>query len=413
MPSSMLMPTAPATNRHLRIDALRGLAVFGILLVNVWSFVWGFEPLRYGVLPADATLADILSVAFVAFVAFFAEQKFYPIFAFLFGAGFALVTQSTKRRTGSWGDAKRLYRRRLQWLLGCGVLHGTLIWFGDILTLYAIAGFWVLLGLVGARLRTVTASLRNWALVFGLLLLTGFFLNLWLLNGNELQAQGRAMYDSVQASHLVYTQGTLAAIAWQRLNDYVAVTMQSILIIPHVAILFLLGVLAVRLRWLTQPERHRTLWRRVLAIGLVVGIPFNLMWATMVLGEAIDPLHPARLDYSLYSWLPVGGTSLAAAYVAVFMLAGDGIMRHVQHWLAPVGRMALTNYLMQSLLCALLLQGAGFGLGATLPPAGWLAIAGAIMLVQLLLSRWWLSHHPQGPVENWHRRWIARDPAAR
>lgn len=404
------MSNASVTERQLRIDALRGLAVFGILLVNVWSFVWGFETLRYGVLPADATLADILSVAFVAF---FAEQKFYPIFAFLFGAGFALVTQSTRRRTGSWGDAKRLYRRRLQWLLACGVLHGTLIWFGDILTLYAIAGFWVLMGLVGARLRTVTASLRNWALVFGLLLLTGFFLNLWLLNGNELQAQGRAMYDSVQTSHLVYTQGTLAAIAWQRLNDYVAVTMQSILIVPHVAILFLLGVLAVRLRWLTQPERHQKLWRRVLAIGLLIGIPFNLMWATMILGEAIDPLHPVRLDYSLYSWLPVGGASLAAAYVAAFMLAGGGIMRHLQHWLAPVGRMALTNYLMQSLLCALLLQGAGFGLGAKLPPAGWLAIAGAIMLAQLFFSRWWLSHHRQGPVEYLHRRRIARDPAAR
>lgn len=404
------MSNVSVTDRHLRIDALRGLAVFGILLVNVWSFVWGFEPLRYGVLPADATLADILSVAFVAF---FAEQKFYPIFAFLFGAGFALVTQSIKRRTGSWGDARRLYRRRLKWLLGCGVLHGTLIWFGDILTLYSITGFWVLMGMVGARLRTITASLRNWALVFGLLLLSGFFLNLWLLNGNELQAQGRAMLDSVQASHLVYTQGSLAAIAWQRIGDYVAVTMQSILIVPHVAILFLFGVLAVRLGWLTQPQRHRTLWRRVLMIGLTIGIPFNLAWASMVLGEAIDPLHPSPLDYALYSWLPVGGASLGAAYVAVFMLADGHVMRSMQRLLAPVGRMALSSYLMQSLLCAILLQGAGFAWGATLPPAGLLALAGAIMLAQLLFSHWWMAHRPQGPVENWHRRWIARDASAR
>ena len=81
-------PTPTTYSRHAHIDALRGIAVFGILLVNVFSFIWGFNALRYGVLPANASLFDILSVAFVAF---FAEQKFYPIFAFLFGASFVLI----------------------------------------------------------------------------------------------------------------------------------------------------------------------------------------------------------------------------------------------------------------------------------------------------------------------------------
>ena len=117
-------PTPTTYSRHAHIDALRGIAVFGILLVNVFSFIWGFNALRYGVLPANASLFDILSVAFVAF---FAEQKFYPIFAFLFGASFVLITRSATQKLGRWSDAELLYRRRMKWLLACGVVHGTLI----------------------------------------------------------------------------------------------------------------------------------------------------------------------------------------------------------------------------------------------------------------------------------------------
>lgn len=393
-------------DRSERIDALRGLAVFGILLVNIWSFVWGFEPLRYGILQPDATLADMLSIAFVAF---FAEQKFYPVFAFLFGASFVLITQSIKRKTGKWSDAKRLYRRRLRWLLGCGVLHGTLVWFGDILTLYSIAGFWVLAGLAGARLRTLTASLRNWTIVFVVLLASGFLLNVLLLNAGSMATQAEAATASVQRANFIYIYGSLSGIAWQRLNDYLAVTMQSVFILPHVAVLFLLGALSVRRRWLTQPWRHRAFWRRTQLIGFAIGVPFNLLWATLKLTEAIDPLNPSMLDYALYSLLAVGGSCLAAAYVATLMLAGDNVMRPLQAWLAPVGRMALTHYLTQSLVCAVLLQGFGFGLGATLSPSGLMALAFGIMLLQALWSRWWLARHEQGPLEILSRRMINRD----
>jgi uncharacterized protein len=213
----------------------------------------------------------------------------------------------------------------------------------------------------------------------------------------------------VQAANFIYTHGGIFSIAWQRLNDYVAVTTQSIFIVPHVAVLFLLGVLSVRRRWLTQPWRHRTFWRRTQLIGFVIGIPFNLFWATLKLTEVIDPLNPSMLDYALYSLLALGGSCLAAAFVATFMLAGDGIMRPLQAWLAPVGRMALTHYLTQSLLCVILLQGFGFGLGATLSPSGLLTMAFAIMLLQMLWSRWWLTRHEQGPLEILSRRMINRD----
>lgn len=397
------LSTQPHTSRSSRIDALRGIAVFGILLINVWSFIWGFESLRYGVLPATASIFDVLAVAFSAF---FAEQKFYPIFAFLFGAGFVMVTRSLKQSLGQWSDAERLYRRRLKWLLACGVLHGTLIWFGDILTVYAIAGFLVLAGLTGARLRKVRKHLRVWTIVFLALLLANFLLGMQMMSPAAMQQQAINVVAAVEAGRLVYTEGNLFTIGIQRIGDYLSVTTQSLFILPHIAVLFLLGVVSVRLGWLTQPARHTKFWRRVQWTGFALGIPFNLAWATMVVAETIDPLHPSIYSFLLYAWLPVGASCLAAAYVATILLAKEAVGRWLDKWMAPVGKMVLTHYLTQSLLCSILIQGFGFGLGATWPPAGWLALAFAIMLLQLFLSRWWLARHAQGPVETLWRRYV-------
>ncbi|MNJ87784.1 hypothetical protein D3C87_53160 [compost metagenome] len=393
----------PGKDRYAHIDALRGIAVFGILLVNIWSFIWGFNSLRYGVLPVTATLFDVLSVAFVAF---FAEQKFYPIFAFLFGASFVLITRSARQTLGRWSEAEQLYRRRMKWLLACGIVHGVLIWFGDILTVYAIAGFWVLSGLANARLSKVRKHLYVWLGVFFALLLLNFFLGTQLFSADDLAAQSKNEVYGVEAARTIYTTGGYFSIALQRIRDYVSVTTQSVFILPHIAVLFLLGVMSVRCGWLTQPWRHTHLWRRVRLIGFAIGIPFNLAWATLILTEAIDPLHPSPYSYIAYAWLPVGGVCLAAAYVACLMLAGPALQRWLADWLAPVGRMALTNYLMQSLLCSILIQGFGFGLGASLPPAGWLSIAFGVMLLQLFVSRWWLGTHTQGPLEALSRRYI-------
>lgn len=394
-------PSAQCKERNERIDALRGLAVFGILLVNLWSYVWGFESMRYGVLSPDASLFDVMAVAFTAF---FAEQKFYPIFAFLFGASATLIAQSAHRQDGRWSEARRLYRRRLQWLLACGILHGTLIWFGDILTVYAIVGWWVLLGVIGVRARTLLWHLRLWLLGFVLLLGVNLWLSMQPLSAETEYGLITSTVANVEAARAVYTGGNFIAIGSQRLQDYVAVTTQSILIVPHLALLFLLGAWSVRRGWLTRPQRHRGLWRRTLAAGLLVGIPFNLLWAVLRVMEAIDPLQPWRWDYTMVALLPVGGSFLAAAFVAAFMLAGPALMHGLQALLAPVGRMALSNYLMQSLLGVLLFQ--GFRLGQTLPPAQWMAIAFAIMLLQIVCSRWWLARHAQGPVEAISRRFI-------
>src|SRR5690606_3872457 len=131
-----------------------------------------------------------------------------------------LIARAIRRRSGRWDEARRLYRRRLLWLLACGVLHGTLIWFGDILTLYGLLGCVVLLGTVGVRARTLLLRLRLWLLAFFALLGVGLWLSLHPLSGDEQAALALAAVDGVEASRQILTQGGWLAIAQLRLQDY-------------------------------------------------------------------------------------------------------------------------------------------------------------------------------------------------
>lgn len=390
---------AAANPRRLaHIDVLRGMAVFGILLVNVWSFVWGFGALRYGAVAGPSWLdrGAIFAVALLA------EQKFYPIFAFLFGAGFALQTRSLQRRLRDQRLVHAALRHRFKWLLGCGMLHGLLLWAGDILTVYGTAGF-LLLRLLDARLRVVRASLRNWGLLWLIVVAASVALSLPSSGpdaDHARQEQAIAYIEDAQEARAIYTGGTAGEVAAQRLSDYLAVTSGSLLLVPHLMVLFLLGICSVRLGWLTAPRRHALLWRRVRGIGLLVGLPLNLAWAAAAVSEAANPLAAPVYGELAYALLPVSGSLLAAAYVATLLLARGSMMRRASAWLAPVGSMSLTNYLMQSLLGVCLLQGTALGMHAS--RAGLMLVALAIMLLQLLASRWWLARYPQGPME-----WLA------
>jgi uncharacterized protein len=132
--------TALRHPRSQRIDIVRGIAVFGILLINVWGFIYG-HGLRFGVPGPDASLID---QAVIFFCSAFADSKARPLFAFLFGAGFSLLMDRLCQGPGGIDAAKLTYQRRIRWLLACGVLHGVLLWAGDILTWYALIGFWLL-----------------------------------------------------------------------------------------------------------------------------------------------------------------------------------------------------------------------------------------------------------------------------
>lgn len=379
----------------LQLDVLRGIAVFGILLVNIWGFAWGTLSLRYGTLPTPAPWPDQAAIGLVAALA---EFKFYPIFAYLFGAGFALQTRSLKQRLGSWDAARAAYSKRLRWLLVIGLLHGLLVWSGDVLSSYAISGM-LILSLASSR----PALVRNIAW----LLSGGFLLFMCLLYpvspGGSAADTARELHDFAQR-YAIYTQGSYLEAATLRLRDYGMQMLFVIVMLPHIIIFFLLGILSVRLGWLTAPQRHRQLWRRVCWVGLGVGLPFNLLAGAAILWQTADPYQTRFNTPLLGLMLYAGGPLLAAGYVAALMRAGPAVLQRIGRILAPVGRMALTNYLIQSLLGTWLLQGWGLGWGAQLRPVQLVALALAIMAGQVLLSRWWLAHYAQGPCEALWRR---------
>ena len=379
---------------------LRGIAVFGILLVNIWGFAWGTISLRYGTLPAQPPVPDQLGIFLVAALAQF---KFYPIFAYLFGAGFALQTRSLKRQLGSWEQAQTAYRRRLRWLLVFGLLHGFLVWSGDVLTSYAVAGM-LILPLAAARLSRVRN--RAWLVAGGFLL----FMCLLIPAGRQGGAPDTAQeLQNFAARFAIYTQGNAWAVAKLRANDFLVSLLYATVMLPHIIVLFLLGILSVRVGWLTRPQRHRRLWRWVCGVGLGAGLPFNLLAAWAVTAQVVDPYQQV-FDAALFeALLFAGGPVLAAGYVAALMLAGPVVLRSLAAWLAPVGRMALSNYLLQSLLGTWLLQGSGLGWGAAIRPAEMLGLAVLVMAGQVLLSRCWLRYFRQGPMEALWRR-LARLP---
>ena len=381
--------------RLAQLDVLRGMAVFGILLVNIWGFAWGTLSLRYGTLPAPAPWLD---QAAIFMVAAFAEFKFYPIFAFLFGAGFALHTRSLRQQLGGWPAAQAAYKRRLRWLLLIGLLHGLLVWSGDVLSSYALGGM-LILSLASRRLRRI----RNlaWLLAGGFLL---FMALLYPASPGMTEIDTTRQLQEFAGRYAIYTQGSLLAVAALRVRDYGMQMLFVIVMLPHVIVLFSLGILSVRLGWLTEPQRHRQVWRRVLAVGLGLGLPFNLLAATALLQQIIDPYQTNYNSMLFELLLYAGGPLLAAGYVAALMLAGPALMAALARWLAPVGRMALSNYLAQSLLGTFLLQGWGLAWGARLRPIEMLALALAIMVAQIVISRCWLARFRQGPVEALWRR---------
>ncbi|HEY0064366.1 MAG TPA: DUF418 domain-containing protein [Telluria sp.] len=385
--------------RSARIDALRGFAVFGILLVNIWGFVYGFALLRYPSATGAMTLADQVIVFFVTA---FAEQKFYPIFSFLFGAGFVLQTGG-RRTPGAALDAVRArYLRRVRWLLACGVVHGTLIWFGDILTSYALLGFW-LVQFAGRRLSSL------WRALWILVALNAVILVLYgvmVVDAADLSLQeGVAALYSAQYTHALYTQGDWMDVARQRLGDYLATLSVGWIILPRIALLFMLGVVAARMGCLTRPRRQRRFWRAVGLLALCVGLPLNLWAAAGTVGAALHPFAVPPWAGLASALQEVAGPLLGAGYVAAFMLARGTLAA----WLVPVGRMALSNYLMQSLLLMLVLQGCGFGLGKVLSYTGLMLLATAIVALQILFSHWWMARHAMGPVEAWWRTYTKRE----
>jgi uncharacterized protein len=378
------------------LDVLRGLAVCGILIGNMqWFSGYGFMP---AAIARQSPFGDQLT-HFLVWV--FVEGKFYSIFSFLFGFGFALQIARAEER----GDLKAsLFKRRLFWLLVIGLLHAYLLWSGDILSVYAVMGYVLIL----FRKRT-DAALLKWA--FGLLAVPIVtYVLLYILFVAFVPPGATAKLDAAQlefwneAIRKVPHSSYLQIITGYNLNMIVGRYASLILEmrLPKLLAMFLLGSYAYRRGFFQNLSSHRPFIRRVLVYGLILGVTGNIAFAALAGAEAVFPPSPAGIvGVITYAF---GVPALALGVVALIAtLWQRPEWRRPLAWLAPVGRMALTNYLMQTVICVLIFYGYGlrqFGrFGATKATL----TALAIFVFQIFLSALWLKYFAYGPME-----WIWR-----
>jgi uncharacterized protein len=394
-----IAPTAVA-ERAILPDVLRGFALLGILLMNIEGLV---GPLAAAMTGIDPRLSGIdLWVDATIYV--LVQGKFYTLFSLLFGAGFALILLRAQAR-GSGGGW--LYLRRLLVLLAIGLLHALYIWSGDILTVYALIGFVLLL----LFRRTPTSRLPKWtALFYALPLLLVFLFGL----GGQLaqldpdaaaefeslmQEQSADMYGLEQAQRAAYGPGgSFAEANAQRWEDFVWLMEMMPLLGPTVLAMFLLGAWFTRSGALLRPAEHLGLYRGLQRWGFGLGLPLAL-WSAWVLPNAM----PDTLDLvtaTASNAMMVANLLLCLAYLStIALLLQTPAWAARLAWLAPAGRMALTNYLLQSIVCVGIFYGYGLGYFEQLSRAWQVPFVLALFALQVVLSHWWLARFRFGPAE--------------
>lgn len=392
-PSEAPAPTG-AADRIDALDILRGFALFGVLLVNLefWfrttQYRYHLSRFPYPSLP-DRIVDAILPVFF--------EVRFLSLFSFLFGAGLAIQLERAER---SQARPFRLLARRFGVLLGIGAAHIFLIWSGDILHVYAVVGLFVL-PLLRRKPKTLAIVA---ACIIALPAVGNLVVRLvqLALGRGAVQARDTAALAETRAlieeNVRVFGQGSWLEIARARLDDYVQFAPPLALVMIQAFVMALLGVVAWKRGVFVRPADHRPLLRRTLAVGLIFGIGFSI--ARVALEELDLPEVPLWIWRSTEGFFPAAMIASTLAYGALILLALErersrAILAH----LAPVGRMALSNYLLQSVICSLLFYSFGLGLYDKLGPAAGALLTVAIFTAQIGLSRAWFTRFQFGPVE--------------
>jgi uncharacterized protein len=392
-----------ATERVTLLDVLRGFALCGVFISN--SVTWFSGRTLLPREQAQAQGAPLLEVIVNSSYQFLVNQKFITIFSFLFGLGFSIQMSRAASRGGS---IVPLYSRRLFILLCIGVVHLFGIWIGDILHTYAVVGFMLLLFRARSN-RTVLI----WAVA--LMVAASIVLPLLqryvpiMLHGADAAAE---LSKAAQAEEAAHRAKLLAALAsgspWEALVGrwtYYVDTFWRVNRFKWMGLIlarFLFGLLAGRLLLLQDVERHRPLLRRLLVWGLATGTLINGAGLVMARLRAMGKLPSSD---SVWPWLlnnaqELGFLLMAAGYVAGFaLLFQRAWWQRVLGVLAPVGRMALSQYLLQSIISVCIYDGWGLGLIGTLPSSRVVAISLGVFAVQILLSHWWLSRFRFGPAE--------------
>ena len=379
------------TGRIDAIDVLRGFALLGILVMNVQSFAMPeaayFNPTAYG---------DLEGANLCVWVAgrMLADQKFMAIFSMLFGAGIVLMAERAEAR----GGAGRVHYRRMGWLLVIGLLHAHLLWFGDILFTYAVCGMAVypLRRLSPGKLIALGVALLAVASV--LIAAVGLSLPYW--PEDELAAftdEGwRPAPAVIEAELAVYRGGWLAQLPDRSAT---AAGFQTFVLVFwafwRAAGLMLIGM-ALFKRGVFGAGRSPRFYAGLIAAALLAGLPLQAYGLSLDFARGWQPWS-MFIGRQFNYWPSI---AVALGYVGVVMLVcRTASLRSLTRPFAAIGQTALTNYLLQTVLCTTIFYGHGLGLFGSVDRVGQMGVVVGVWALQLAASPLWLRRFRFGPVE--------------
>lgn len=402
LPENHGKPLAPVMpgERVVSMDVIRGIALLGILISNMifMSQPYGINGLRSELWfsPVDK-LADWISVILV-------EGKFYPIFSILFGLG---VSMQMERASARGLDFKEVYLRRLYILMGFGVLHAVLLWDGDVLLAYGLCGL-LLLCFRNRASKTLLVWAAGLILAMSLLMLV-LSLLIYLLSAHP-SFEADMMEDYAEAEENrnemfgIFVHGSYADAVVYRLGEMFGTAMYTLLYAPVYLGLFLLGMWAGRERIFKEVGKHERLLRGMLIAGGAAGLLANVFGTWMQMAGLTNSNYGLMLMG--ISIMSVFGPVLAIAYMAglVLLIHHKPSFSSLYAPFAAVGRMALTNYLAQSLIATTVFYGYGLGLVGDVGRLQTIGISFLIFAAQVAYSFIWLRFFRYGPMEWLWRR---------
>lgn len=382
--------------RYIILDALRGFALVGIVMANfpefsLYSFLGDVAKAQ---LPFH--VADIVTGYFLAI---FVDGKFYTIFSLLFGIGFSIILNNVRSRGG---NGFRVFYRRMFILLCIGLLHLFFLWSGDILMLYALVGM-----LLPVFTRISDRKLLFFAVFFlfipvivdficqwcGLSLSSPIVRLQWILCDKYGITEGNFAYwlRDARDYHDMFRFLIMGSV--ERMSEFVDGNRYF-----KVLGLFLAGYYIGKYRLYSRLPELRKELVLIMRLGILAGFPLSVFYAWSSMEG-----HPWGLG--VHSALYFGSVYIMSfGYVAILCLLylknRDASFFRI---IAFPGRMALTNYIGQSVFGVIIFYGIGFGLGTTIPLVWVEAIAIGVFLVEIVLSRGWLYYFRFGPLE-----WIWR-----
>lgn len=381
-----------STERIESLDVLRGVAILGILIMNIQSFSMPgaayMNPTAYGDLEGINRWVWILSHLF-------GDQKFMTIFSILFGAGIVLVTNRAETKSGS---SLGLHYKRTFWLLVIGLIHAHLIWYGDILVPYAICALFVYLF---RKKGPITL------LVFGILFLSIHSLIYWFF-GTSLEHWPDEAVQSASSSWLPSQNdinSEIAAITGS-LSEQIKYNSASAWFLETMvfAVLFLWragGLMFVGMalyKWqVLSALRSPKFYLKGLIISWLIGFPI------VIYGIIRNFEANWSFDYSMYlgsQFNYYGSLFVSFGYICMIMLISQSkAIPWFRRRFAAIGQMALTNYILQSIIAVLIFYGIGLGLFGQMERIGQVGIIVAIWIVQVAWSKPWLDRFRFGPLE--------------